>query len=40
MPNDITLVGVLSACCLAGFVESDREIFQSMKRVFGIEPEI
>ncbi|KAF3435233.1 hypothetical protein FNV43_RR22320 [Rhamnella rubrinervis] len=40
MPNDITFVGVLSACCHVGFVECGREIFQSMERVYGIEPKI
>ncbi|KAJ8644183.1 hypothetical protein MRB53_005931 [Persea americana] len=39
-PNDITFVGVLSACCHAGLVEVGSEIFYSMRRVYGIEPKI
>ncbi|XP_015893815.3 pentatricopeptide repeat-containing protein At5g56310 [Ziziphus jujuba] len=39
-PNDITFIGVLSACCHAGLVDSGQEIFTSMKRVYGIEPKI
>ena len=33
VPNDITFVGVLSACCHAGLIDVGREIFRSMKRV-------
>lgn len=40
VPNDITFVGVLSACCHAGFIDVGRQIFGSMKRVYGIEPKI
>ncbi|KAL3829482.1 hypothetical protein ACJIZ3_018284 [Penstemon smallii] len=40
LPNDITLVGVLSACCHAGLFDYGREIFYSMKRVYNIEPKI
>ncbi|KAK4417899.1 Pentatricopeptide repeat-containing protein, chloroplastic [Sesamum alatum] len=40
MPNDITLLGVLSACCHAGLLDYGRNIFYSMKRVYGIEPKI
>ncbi|XP_011621023.1 pentatricopeptide repeat-containing protein At4g21065-like [Amborella trichopoda] len=39
-PNDITFVGVLSACCHAGLVGVGREIFESMKRAYGVEPKI
>eukprot|EP00268_Persea_americana_P023151 TRINITY_DN22831_c0_g1_i1.p1 TRINITY_DN22831_c0_g1~~TRINITY_DN22831_c0_g1_i1.p1 ORF type:complete len:501 (-),score=88.92 TRINITY_DN22831_c0_g1_i1:88-1398(-) len=39
-PNDITFVGVLSACCHAGLVEVGSEIFYSMRRLYGIEPKI
>ncbi|XP_028759941.1 pentatricopeptide repeat-containing protein At5g19020, mitochondrial [Neltuma alba] len=39
-PNSITFIGVLSACCHAGLVESGRRIFQSMKSVYGLEPNI
>ncbi|KAK2992886.1 hypothetical protein RJ640_028128 [Escallonia rubra] len=40
VPNVITFVGVLSACCHAGFLDFGRVIFQSMKRVYGVEPKI
>lgn len=40
VPNDITLVGVLSACCHVGLLEFGQEIFQSMKRLYAIEPKI
>ncbi|KAL2500169.1 Pentatricopeptide repeat-containing protein [Abeliophyllum distichum] len=40
MPNDITLVGVLSACCLAGLYDYGCEIFYSMKKIYGIDPKI
>ncbi|XP_073159303.1 pentatricopeptide repeat-containing protein At5g56310 isoform X1 [Henckelia pumila] len=39
-PNDITFVGVLSACCHAGLLSLGREIFNSMKIVYGVEPKI
>ncbi|KAL8049216.1 hypothetical protein ABFX02_06G007100 [Erythranthe guttata] len=39
-PNDITLLGVLSACCHAGLLDYGSEIFHSMKRNYGIEPNI
>ncbi|KAI3885263.1 hypothetical protein MKW98_002655, partial [Papaver atlanticum] len=39
-PNNITFVGVLSACCHAGLLEVGKEIFLSMRRVYGIEPRI
>ncbi|RWR85382.1 Pentatricopeptide repeat [Cinnamomum micranthum f. kanehirae] len=37
-PNYITMVCVLSACSRAGSVEEGLEIFESMKRRYGIEP--
>ncbi|KAJ7002068.1 pentatricopeptide repeat-containing protein [Populus alba x Populus x berolinensis] len=37
-PDDITLVGVLSACSHGGLVAEGREYFQNMKRKYGIEP--
>ncbi|KAL5860690.1 hypothetical protein ACOSQ3_002006 [Xanthoceras sorbifolium] len=40
VPNDITFVGVLSACCHAGLIDVGREIFGSMKPVYGVEPKI
>ena len=39
-PNDVTFVGVLSACCHGGWLDVGRGIFQSMKTVYGIEPKI
>ncbi|XP_060191567.1 pentatricopeptide repeat-containing protein At5g56310-like [Lycium barbarum] len=39
-PNDITLVGVLSACCHAGLFDYGEEIFHSMEELYGIEPKI
>ncbi|KAL3653830.1 hypothetical protein CASFOL_003511 [Castilleja foliolosa] len=39
-PNDITLIGVLSACCHAGLLDYGSEIFYSMKKVYGIEPNL
>ncbi|CAK7357050.1 unnamed protein product [Dovyalis caffra] len=37
-PDDITFVGVLSACSHGGLVAEGREYFQNMKRKYGIEP--
>ncbi|CAN4079103.1 unnamed protein product [Withania somnifera] len=39
-PNDITLVGVLSACCHAGLFDYGEGIFHSMKELYSIEPKI
>lgn len=39
-PNDVTFIGVLSACSHAGLVEEGRNLFVSMSRDFGIEPRI
>ncbi|GFQ06160.1 pentatricopeptide repeat-containing protein at2g02980 [Phtheirospermum japonicum] len=39
-PNDVTFIGVLSACNHAGLVDEGRKYFVSMKRDFGIEPRI
>ncbi|WVZ14179.1 hypothetical protein V8G54_011745 [Vigna mungo] len=39
-PNGITFVGVLNACSHGGLVDLGCEIFQSMKRVHGIEPAV
>ncbi|XP_057431232.1 pentatricopeptide repeat-containing protein At5g19020, mitochondrial-like isoform X1 [Lotus japonicus] len=39
-PNPITFIGVLSACCHAGLVESGRRIFKSMKSTYNVEPDI
>ncbi|KAJ3683401.1 hypothetical protein LUZ60_013628 [Juncus effusus] len=37
-PDDITLVGVLSACSHGGLVEKGISLFYSMDRVYGITP--
>ncbi|XP_023758589.1 pentatricopeptide repeat-containing protein At1g08070, chloroplastic [Lactuca sativa] len=39
-PNDITFIGVLSACSHSGLVEKGRELFSSMIKDFDIEPKI
>ncbi|KAL5556860.1 hypothetical protein UlMin_039096 [Ulmus minor] len=39
-PTDITFIGVLSACAYSGLVSEGREIFNSMKEVYKIEPKI
>ncbi|KAM1066753.1 hypothetical protein ACFX2B_021877 [Malus domestica] len=38
--NSITFIGVLSACCHAGFVEAGERYFKSMKNVYNVEPNI
>ncbi|EOA36447.1 hypothetical protein CARUB_v10011006mg [Capsella rubella] len=38
-PDGIALVAVLSACSHAGLVEKGREIFYSMSKKFGLEPQ-
>ncbi|PIA52628.1 hypothetical protein AQUCO_01000479v1 [Aquilegia coerulea] len=37
-PNEITLLGVLSACCHRGLVDEGRRIIRSMLRIYGIVP--
>ncbi|XP_041016698.1 pentatricopeptide repeat-containing protein At2g22410, mitochondrial-like isoform X2 [Juglans microcarpa x Juglans regia] len=39
-PDDITFVGVLSACSHGGLVSEGQNYFKSMKRNFGIEPKV
>lgn len=39
-PDDITFVGVLSACSHSGLVTEGWQYFRSMRRVFGIEPKL
>ncbi|MQL89128.1 hypothetical protein Taro_021706 [Colocasia esculenta] len=39
-PNDITFVGVLSACVHAGLLDEGRRWFKSMHQAFGIVPQI
>ncbi|MCL7042344.1 hypothetical protein MKW94_002291 [Papaver nudicaule] len=37
-PDDITFVGVLSACCHGGLVNQGRSYFENMREVFRLEP--
>ncbi|PKU81248.1 pentatricopeptide repeat-containing protein At5g56310-like [Dendrobium catenatum] len=39
-PNDITIVGVLTACCHAGKIDLARRVFHSMEKNYGIEPKV
>ncbi|KAK4264400.1 hypothetical protein QN277_025580 [Acacia crassicarpa] len=39
-PNDVTFIGVLSACSHAGLVEEGRTLFLRMSKDYGIEPRI
>uniref|UniRef100_A0A9I9DYM6 DYW domain-containing protein n=1 Tax=Cucumis melo TaxID=3656 RepID=A0A9I9DYM6_CUCME len=39
-PNDVTFIGVLSACSHACLVDQGRNLFNSMRRDFDIEPRI
>lgn len=39
-PNDVTFVGVLSACCNGGLLELGRRVFGSMEEDYGVEPKI
>lgn len=39
-PDDITFVGILSACSHGGFVTQGWEYFKDMKRVFGLEQKL
>ncbi|KAG6753301.1 hypothetical protein POTOM_043353 [Populus tomentosa] len=39
-PNDITFVGVLSACVHAGLVDEGRQLFESMNLSFGLVPKV
>ncbi|CAN6479605.1 unnamed protein product [Victoria cruziana] len=39
-PDDITFVGVLSACAHSGFLHQGWTHFRSMKRTYGVEPKL
>ncbi|XP_009607091.1 pentatricopeptide repeat-containing protein At1g31430-like [Nicotiana tabacum] len=39
-PDDITFIGVLSACSHGGLVEEGRRYFHSMSRIYGIQPKL
>lgn len=38
MPNEVTFIAVLTACSHSGFVDQGLNIFNTMKKKFGIEP--
>ncbi|CAM0957568.1 unnamed protein product [Alopecurus aequalis] len=38
VPDEITFLGLLSACCHGGLVSEGRQYFEEMKLVYGIEP--
>ncbi|XP_027353337.1 pentatricopeptide repeat-containing protein At5g06540-like [Abrus precatorius] len=40
VPNDVTFIGVLSACRHGGLIDVGRKIFSSIEMVYGIEPKI
>ncbi|KAL5972974.1 hypothetical protein ACLOJK_039781 [Asimina triloba] len=40
VPDDIAFIGALCACSHAGLIDEGRRIFNSMNRVYGIEPKI
>ncbi|KAL5704596.1 hypothetical protein ACHQM5_023000 [Ranunculus cassubicifolius] len=39
-PNEVTLIGILSACCHGGLVDEGRMVFSSMRHVYGFEPKM
>ncbi|KAK9137159.1 hypothetical protein Sjap_007753 [Stephania japonica] len=39
-PNLITFIGVLTACCHAGLVEAGVQYYNSMRRLYNLEPNI
>ncbi|XP_060198254.1 pentatricopeptide repeat-containing protein At1g31430-like [Lycium barbarum] len=39
-PDDITFIGVLSACSHGGLVEEGRRYFHAMSRIYGIQPKL
>ncbi|KAK8914040.1 putative pentatricopeptide repeat-containing protein [Platanthera zijinensis] len=39
-PDEVTYIGVLSACAHAGFIDEGREIFRSMINTHGIQPNV
>ncbi|KAJ7973488.1 Pentatricopeptide repeat-containing protein [Quillaja saponaria] len=38
MPNEVTLLAVLTACCHSGLVDQGFKVFHDMKEMYGIEP--
>lgn len=39
-PNEVTFLGVLSACCHSGLVQEGKIYFDSMLKVYGIKPKL
>ncbi|EPS60897.1 hypothetical protein M569_13903 [Genlisea aurea] len=39
-PNRVTILGVLFACSHAGLVEEGRHLFESMKKLYGVDPTV
>ncbi|KAK9276506.1 hypothetical protein L1049_006040 [Liquidambar formosana] len=39
-PNEVTFVSVLRACSVVGLVEEGHEHFESMRKVYGLEPQL
>ncbi|KAB1227656.1 hypothetical protein CJ030_MR1G023278 [Morella rubra] len=39
-PDDVTFIGLLSACSHAGLVDKGRMFFEAMKKVYGIMPQV
>ncbi|CAA6654045.1 unnamed protein product [Spirodela intermedia] len=39
-PNEVTFVGILSACSHAGLVDAGRENFRKMRKVYGLKPDL
>uniref|UniRef100_A0A1D1ZG93 Pentatricopeptide repeat-containing protein At4g37380, chloroplastic n=1 Tax=Anthurium amnicola TaxID=1678845 RepID=A0A1D1ZG93_9ARAE len=39
-PNDITLVGVMCACCHGGLIDEGRQYFKSMGQTYSITPKL
>ncbi|XP_015892954.3 putative pentatricopeptide repeat-containing protein At5g40405 [Ziziphus jujuba] len=39
-PNEVTFVSVLRGCSVVGLVDEGREHFDSMRRVYGLEPQL
>ncbi|XP_011629221.1 pentatricopeptide repeat-containing protein At1g31430 [Amborella trichopoda] len=39
-PDDITFIGILSACSRGGLVEEGKKLFALMEREYGIEPKV
>lgn len=37
-PSEITLIGIVCACCYSGLVEEDKWFFNAMNQVYGVKP--